>query len=92
MPNIIFMINVSSAVAYFTDSKMDNEKKKVHAKLTRIALWIFQGEMLNKEKQLVKDAAEFLLTRQIPAFVSKPAFQKITDYFIQILPPPPPTR
>ncbi len=34
--------------------------------------------MLTKEKQLVKDAAEFLLTRQIPAFVSsKPAFQKI---------------
>lgn len=28
------------------------------------------GEVLNKQKQLVKDAAEFLLTVQIPAFVS----------------------
>ena len=31
---------------------------------------VLQGEMLTREKQLVKDAAEFLVIHQIPSFVS----------------------
>ena len=32
--------------------------------------WLLQGEKLRREKQLVKDIAEFLLLSQIPGFVS----------------------
>jgi len=31
---------------------------------------VFQGEKLRREKQLVRDVAEFLLLSQIPSFVS----------------------
>ena len=33
-------------------------------------MFVFQSDVLKKEQQLVKDAAEFLLVHQIPAFVS----------------------